>query len=215
MARRWAAYARLGAVTQAIFAGLIGVPSLLHAEPGFAGRGVVLMILYALPAGVALFGISGRRPALIAAGAAASAVGAVLSLSGFFVIFLIPGVLLGAGALGLARTGTTIRSGRMIAFLVQAALALVLVGLMIGAGAAALFDTDAGCWIEYRTPTGTRIEPLPYSTDGMELSGDAISGGCTTGLISTRGAGIGALLGTSALALSGVAARRRERAPEA
>ena len=205
-------YARLGALTQCIFPLLIGIPSMFSPVPDFVPRGVVIGGAYALPGVVALVGIAGRRPGLVAAAAATSLLGSAFAFSGVTLIFLIPALLLGAGAVGLGRARQPKRSWAPGA-VSQLAIASVLVVLMAGAGASALLDTDAGCWIVHETSTGPRIELLPYSTGGMELSGDAVSGGCSKGLISARGVELGVLLGGSALAIAGLAARRRERVP--
>jgi hypothetical protein len=47
----------------------------------------------------------------------------------------------------------------------------------------------------------------------MTLSGDAVAGSCSTGLISLRGAMLGAGLGSAAVGLALITARRREVAP--
>ena len=205
-------YARLGAATQCIFAVLISISAMLSSVPEFVPRGVVIGGAYTLPGVVALVGVAGRRPGLVVAAAMTSALGSVFAFSGVTLIFLIPALLLTAGAVGLVRTGTPAKEKWLPSAVSQLAIAAVLVVLMVGAGAAALLDTDAGCWIVHGTPTGNRIEPLPYSTGGMELSGDARSGGCSTGLISPRGVGLGGLLAGTAIALAVVSARRRATA---
>ena len=56
--------ARLGAVTQVVFAALLGIVASFGSEPGFLPRGVVLFVVFSMPGVVGWMGAQRRRPAL-------------------------------------------------------------------------------------------------------------------------------------------------------
>jgi hypothetical protein len=207
---------RLGAITQITFALLVSAFSLFSRQPDFVPRWVVVASAYAMPGVIALIGLAARRPALLVAGGLASALGSVAALSGVTLIFLVPAALLLAGAMRLAEpaagpSSTDRRVTSALGVVAQAVVGAAIVALLVGGGGAALLLTDAGCWITHDTAGGNRVEVLPYSTGEMALPGDAVSGGCTDGLISARGVGIGGAMSAGALALAILAGRRRDR----
>ena len=200
---------RLASLTQITFAVLLGAVASFGFEPGFMPRGLVLLILFALPGVVGLIGTTTGRPSLLIAAAATSGVGAFVAFSGVTLIFLVPTVLFAFGAARLAQHPPPgVREGWVRGF-VQAGTAAVIVVLLVGAGASALLNTDSGCWSAYQTAFGVRIERMPYSTGEMEIPGGAISTSCSTGLISARGVGLAGILAGSALGLAAITARRR------
>jgi hypothetical protein len=172
---------------------------------------------YSMPGVIAFVGIRARRPWLLVAAGFASAVGSIVAFSGVTLIFVVPAVLLLAGAIRLAasdaRHPTATLRDRLVAASTQPLAAAAIVALLVGGGGSALLLTDAGCWITHDTGAGQRIEVLPYSTGEVTLSGDVVSGGCTNGLISGRGVGLGVVLEISALGVAALAARRRPREP--
>lgn len=205
---------RLGALTQITFAIVIGAFSLFNRQPDFVPRWAVVLIVYSMPGVIAFVGIRARRPWLLVAAGLASAIGSILAFSGVTLIFVVPAVLLLAGAIRLAGADARGPSGttrdRFVAALTQPVAAAGVVVLLVAGGGSALLLTDAGCWTTHDTGAGQRIEVLPYSTGEMTLSGDAVSGGCTDGLIGARGVGLGGLLELAAVGLAALAARRRE-----
>lgn len=202
---------RLASVTQLIFAGLIAGVSALAGEPSpdFVPRWAVLFLVYALPGMIGLLGVQSRRPWLLIASGLAAAVGAVVAMSGVTLIFLVPAVLFLYGGARLAQSPPRAFGGGWAAGLAQVGLAAAIVVLIVGAGASALVNTDAACWTQYRTPTGVRLELMPFSTEGIQVPDGATSVSCSSGLISARGVGLAGLLGGSALALALIGARRR------
>lgn len=204
---------RLGALTQITFAVAICFFSLFNRQPDFVPRWTVLLVVYSMPGVIAFVGLRARRPWLLVAAALASAIGSILAFSGVTLIFVVPAVLMLAGAVRLAASGGRDHAdrgrGRLLAAITQPLAAAAIVALLVGAGGSALLLTEAACWITHDSGAGQRIEVLPYSTGGMSLSGDAVSGGCTDGLISARGVGLGAALEIAALGVAALAARRR------
>jgi hypothetical protein len=157
---------------------------------------------------VGYIGTMAGRPALLVAAGTTSAIGAFIAFSGVTLIFLIPALLFLAGAvrLGLAPSGSG--RGGPLASVVQVVIAAAIVVLVLGAGASGLLITDEGCWSEFPGPGGVRVEPFPYSTGEISIPDGATSTSCSTGMISSRGAGLGALLASVAVALALAAARR-------
>lgn len=200
---------RLAGVTQIIFGVLLGVVASFRFEPGFVPRGAVLLVLFALPGIVGLLGVAARRPALLVAAGLTSFVGAFIAFSGVTLIFLVPAAMFLVAAVLLALTGRPAGFTAWLIALGRLALSVLIVVLLVAAGASAILVTDSGCWSEYRSADGVRIELGPFIADGREMGGNAMSMGCSTGYMSARGVGLGALLGTAALALALVVARRR------
>jgi len=202
--------ARLGALTQIIFATLIGGVSAIAADhsPDFVARPLVLAALFALPGVVGLLGIRRERAGVVIAAAAASAAGAFIAFSGVTLIFLAPAALMAIGSVQLA-------SGRLDDprdFVPRLARAVLAVALMLAAGWSALLVTDRACYVWRETPGGVEVEPTAFATGEMSVPANASGVGCAEGLISARGVGLGLLLGGGAIAVAAVPARRRRRA---
>jgi hypothetical protein len=211
--RRAQRLGRIAAVTQLVFAGVLAGFASFHAEVSVVPRGAVLFGIFALPGLVGWIGANRRRPALVAAAALTSAIGAFIAFSGVTLIFLMPASIFLASALLLVVPAAGEPRGGVASGAGQLVLAAAIAVLVVGAGASALLITDSACWVAHQTALGTYIEALPYSEGGMTLAGDITSGGCSTGLISLRGAGLGALLAAAALGLVAIAARRRPAEP--
>jgi hypothetical protein len=191
---------RLGALTQVIFAVLIGGLSIFHPEPGFVPRGLVVMTAFAMPGLIGLVGVNRHARAVCLAAGVTSAIGSVVAFSGVTLIFLVPAAMLVVTGLQLSpgrHPEATRRAG-----LASGIAATLIVTLLIAGGAVGLLVNDAGCWIVHETASGDRVEAMPYSTGEMTLPPDASSGGCTTGLISARGAGLLVALDGIALLLA-------------
>lgn len=198
--------ARLGALAQIVFAGLLGGLSSLvgTAEPDFLPRPLVLFGAYGLPGLIGLLAIQRRRPATLLAAGTASAVGSFLAFSMVTLIFLIPALLmlLGAAAVRSLPGGWADRGLGAL----RAALVLV---LLLGAGYAALLITDERCWTWHETPFGVVMEPAPVPTGEMGIPiDDPGSGfGCSNGVISGRGVGLALVFGLAAVAVAGRGSR--------
>ena len=200
---------RLASVTQLIFAALLGGVPLLSGlinsvtTPDIVPRGLVIWGLFSLPGLVGLVALREQRPTLLLAAGAASGLGSIIAFSGVTLIFLIPTTMfVAAGPRLEARKFVAGKAKISAAGLTQMGIAIAVLVLIVGAGISALLTTESACWTAYRTPTGVRIEPAPYSTGEMTVPEGAESSGCTTGLLSGRGIGLGALLGLGALALA-------------
>jgi hypothetical protein len=202
---------RLAGATQIIFAILISGFSLFQFEPGFLPRGVVLIGVFAAPGVVGLIGVHSRRPALLLAAGLASALGSFTAFSLVTLIFLIPSVLFLVGAVRLAGGNPGSARGGLVGGIAQLALAIAIVPLLVGAGAAGLLITDSACWTTYGSGLGSRVVMQPYTNGEMELPTDATSMNCATGLISPQGVGLAVLLDGAAFGLALLATRRRSR----
>ena len=213
--RRAQRLGRIAAVTQLVLAGVLAGFVSLHAEMSAIPRGAILLGIFALPAVVGWIGANHGRPALVAAAAVTSGMGAFIAFSGVTLIFLMPAVLFLASSLLLGVPTPGEPRGGVASGAAQLVLAAAICALVVGAGASALLITDSACWRVHQTPAGSYVERLPYSNDGMTLAGDITSGGCSTGLISVRGAGLGAVLAAAALWLVSIAVRRRTTGPPA
>jgi hypothetical protein len=201
---------RLAGTTQIIFGVLLGGVASFSFEPGFISRGAVLASLYALPGVIGLIGVTARRPSLLLAAALTAFVGAFIAFSGVTLIFLVPALLFLLAAGLLALTARPADFGASLGGLGRLGLSAVIVVLLVGAGASVLLVTDSGCWSEYPTPAGIRIEVGPFSTGEMQVPSGAVMTECSTGLLTLRGVGAGALLGTGAIGVALVVARRRD-----
>ena len=198
--------ARLGVLTQVMFAVLIGAVSGLAGgvEPDFVPRPVVLLAIFALPGLVGLLGVARHRPAMVFAAGIASAIGSLVAFSGVTLIFLVPASLMLIGAARVPAEPGDWRSrvgGAVRAFLV--------VVLLVGAGGSALLITDARCWTWRETPSGVVMEAAPFSTGEMEVPLGSTGSGCANGLISPSGVGLGLALGLAAIGIAALPVRRR------
>jgi len=202
--------ARLGALTQVVFAGLLAVVASFGAEPGFVPRGVVLFVIFAIPGLVGWLGVERRRPGLLVAAGVTSFVGAFIAFSGVTLIFLIPALLLLAGAVRVQLTDPPTGRVAILPALGRAVSAFAIVVMLVGAGASALLLTDNACWVVYEAGTAPRIEAVPYTTGEMAVPSNATSMSCSTGVISVRGVGLGGLLWAGALVLAERSSRRRD-----
>lgn len=210
---------RLASATQLIFAALLGSVPLISGlaqsttTPDIIPRGLVIWGLFSLPGLVGLVAVREQRPALLLAAGAASALGSTISFSLVTLIFLVPATMFVTVGLREPRRFVAGRSAASVGGLVHIGIAAAVLGLIVGAGISALLTTESGCWTTYRTPTGVRTEMAPYSTGEMTVPEGAESSGCTTGLLSARGVGLGAFLGVGALALSVIGSRRSGQPP--
>jgi hypothetical protein len=213
---------RLASLTQLIFAALLGAVPLLSGlansvtTPDIIPRGLVIWGIYSLPGLVGLVAVRAQRPALLLAAGAASGLGSIIAFSGVTLIFLVPATLFVTAGLRLeARRFVAGDRAISVGGLVQIGIAVAVFVLIIGSGISALLTTESGCWTTYRTPVGVRTEMAPYSAGEMVVPEGAESSGCTTGLLSPRGVGLGAILGLTALASAAMGSRRSVRADAA
>ena len=203
--------ARLGAVTQVVFAALLGIVASFGSEPGFLPRGVVLFVVFSMPGVVGWMGAQRRRPALLVAAGLTSFVGAFVAFSGVTLIFLVPALLLVIGAVRVV-TDVPNRPDPIAPTLGRAVAGVAITVLLLGAGITVLLLTDNACWVEYEVGHRPRIEVLPYTTGEMVAPANATSTSCSTGLISARGVTLGVLLWAGALLLAERSSRRGDAA---
>jgi len=204
--------ARLGALTQVVFAGLIGIVASFGSEPGFLPRGAVLFLTFAVPGLVGWLGVTRRRPALIVAAGLTSFLGAFIAFSGVTLIFLIPALLLVVGAVRVQMLEPPRERVALLPALGRAAVACAIVVMLVGAGASALLLTDNACWVEAPSGAEPRIREVPYTTGEMAVPSNATSMSCSSGVISARGVALGGLLWAGALILAERSSRRRNPA---
>jgi len=188
--------------------------------PEPVNRGLALGLVYALPAVAGGLGAWAGRRSLLAAAAVACAAGSVISFSGVTLLFLIPALLFAVaasaprGAAAPPGAETAPRPARDWSSAVRGlALAIVLAALMVGSGVSLLALTEARCWIGEENPSGTieyRIVPDIY---GVSV-GKGETAGCSSAVLTVRGAVVAAVLGLGALGLAiGTATPRRQRDP--
>jgi hypothetical protein len=194
-------------VTQLVFAALLAVVASSF-EPGFIPRSAAVFLTFAIPGITGGLGAVRRRAALLLAAGVTSFVSAFIAFSGVTLIFLIPALLFVFGSVEV-QVSSPRHQTSIFRDIARAAAAVAIVVLLVGAGASALFVTDATCWAEYHGAAGPRVEPFPYTTGEMSVPGDAMSVSCSTGVISARGIGLAALLWTGALVLAARSSRRR------
>jgi hypothetical protein len=197
--------ARIGALSQIVFAGLIGGMTALVGtqEPDFVPRPVLLFAIFALPGVVGLVAIARHRPATMLAAGIASAIGSLIAFSLVTLIFLIPAGLMLIGA-------ATIRAdpGGWGARALGAGRGVLVLALLLGAGGAGLLITDERCWAWRETPGGIVMEPAPYTTGEMTVPTGSTGFGCSSGTISARGVGLGFVVGLAAIGIAGMPRRR-------
>lgn len=185
--------------------------------PEPVNRGLALGLIYALPAAVGGLGAWAGRRSLLAAAAVACAVGSVLSFSGITLLFLIPALLfaLAAAAPGGAYAASrgapdAPKAGRdWSGAFVGLTLAVALVALMVGSAVSLLALTEAQCWIGEENPDGVIVYEIVPDINGISVQSKGESAGCSSGVLTVRGAVVAAVLGLGALGLAVRAARPR------
>ena len=199
---------RLASMTQVVFAGLLAIVASFAAEPGILPRGVVIFLVFGVPALVGWTGAVRNRPALLVGAGLTSFVGAFIAFSGVTLIFLIPALLFVFGAVQVQ--GSSRMRGResIAGGVLRAGAAIAIVVMLVGAGGSALLITDEGCWAD-SSDSGGRVEPFPYTTGEISVPPAATSVTCSTGVISPRGVGLAVLLWAGALLLAERSSRRR------
>jgi hypothetical protein len=211
----------LGAENQIVLAiALLGLVNQLRdtvGPPEPVNRALALGLIYALPAVVGGLGAWAGRRSLLAAAAVACAVGSVLSFSGVTLLFLIPALLFavaaaaprGAGAAPRAAETAPRPAPERSSAVVGLALAIVLVALMLGSAVSLLALTEARCWVGEENPTGIIVYRIVPDIDGISLQSKGESAGCSSAVLTVRGAVVAAILGLGALGLAVRAATPR------
>jgi hypothetical protein len=210
----WQFQARLGVLTQILFAALIGGASFAAGggdpEPDFLPRPLVLVGIYGLVGAIGWVAIERDRPEVLFAASGAALLGSIIAFSGVSLIFVVPASLMGIGAMGMLARGAapTPPFARVVG---GAARAVVLLAALVGAGWTALFVTEAACWTIRDLPGGVEVQPTAYTTGEITIPADAaFTGvGCAERLISARGVGGGIVLGSLALTVAAWPKRRR------
>jgi hypothetical protein len=173
------------------------------APPEATPRGLVLGLLFSVPAMIAAIGVRRRDAVLLAAAGLAALLPAWLSVATLPLV--IPAALL------LVASGSATRPGRRRQWLV----ALAVVGLQAGAIAGLLGTTEPRCWVAYPAGDGYEYRFVPVSNQGQEMGGPGqpVAGGCDGGALTQRGVALSSVLAVGALAVAfGVPKRRRVQA---
>lgn len=204
-----------GAGMQAVLAlGLLALVnnangSLEPPEP--VDRGLALALLYLIPAVIGGLGAWAGRRSLLGAAAIACTIGSVLSFTGITLVFLAPALLFAVAAAtprGAWGPAGTVRSRSNA--VVGLALAIALAALMVGSGVSLLALTEPRCWVAEQTPTGLAYRIVPdIGGSSVESKGD--SAGCSSAVLTPRGAAVAAILGLGAVGLAVAAVARRRR----
>ena len=176
----------LGALIQLVFAVVLGgFLSGITAPTGDAvPRPLVVFLLYAAPGLVALLGARSQRRSLLVAAALPLVPGSILSFSGVTLIFVLPAILMVAGAAGIARPRVSSGASRIDGAGVGVAVSIA--ALLVAAGWAML---------------------LGFTRDTCS-SGANDTASCGSALISIEGIAVGLALQLAALALAAWWARR-------
>ena len=204
----------LGSLAQVAFAGFmaafIGLARSFPDPPQSVPRWLALGLLFSLPAVIGALGATSGRRALLAAAAALSGAGTLMSFSGLTLVFVLPTLLFAAGALAAPPARRDGVSRQPIASkLAGAVVAVSVVALGIGAAVALLSTTEMVCWEAYRTPAGIEYRSAPPGGNGLTVSPDALGSGCNEGELSLRGAAAAVVLSLAAVLIAGFASRRR------
>lgn len=170
-----------------------------YGPPEAVPRGLVLGLLFAVPALIAAIGVAGRSAPLLAAAGLAALAPAWLSVATLPLV--IPALLL------LFAAGRAMRPERRAGWLVT----IAIVALQVGALIALFSNTEQRCWLAYESPAGLVYrEATEAETRGLfGLAGGPVGGGCDGGALTERGVALAAVLAIGALAFAGASSRRR------
>lgn len=204
-----AAAPRRGGIFAAVmivaYGGFVAVlPLVLYHEPRppwAIDRPVALFILFSVPGAFALIGAMTRRRSLLVAAGVVCLLQSYVSFSLVTLGFMVPAIrllTLGGGERWPAAVSETRRS---------LTVAIVVVGLTLGAWLATLGLTEEVCWSATRGPDGgVTYERIPMS-NVMTVPPGSLAGGCDGGSLTPEGMGIGGLLAIGAIALAATSAR--------
>lgn len=188
-------------------AGVVGLAVLLavNREPGEGSWGFVAVAIFAAPYGVAIVGAFVERAAARATLLLASAVTSFLFMVFLFALgpaFLPATVLLFIGAVrALTQAGWTVAGG-----FARAMAALAGAALLVSALFALYTDDNERCWETVRYPDGSEesrsterfgggvVGPLGVPVETSRGTGTAVSGGCTSDVVTAREAAQGLIL---------------------
>ena len=160
-------------------------------------RAVAIPALYATMGLLAIIGAVQRRPAIVVAAGMLCLVGTILSAA--TIEFAVPGILLiGFGS----RIGEL--SGRRRAEPLIAAAAVLLV---VGAAIALLGMTEGRCWQATGSPADPTYTVIPCGGQAVLVAGGLFASGSDSGVLTTGGGLVEAVLLLGALTLTAVTGR--------
>jgi hypothetical protein len=188
-------------------AGVVGLAVLLavNREPGEGSWGFVAVAIFAAPYGVAIVGAFAERAAARATLLLAAAITSLFLTAFLFALgaaFLPATVLLFIGAVrAMTQAGWTVAGGFARAMAALAGAALPVVALF------ALYTNDnERCWETVRYPDGSEetrsterfgggvVGPLGVPVETSRGTGTAVSGGCTSDVVTAREGARGLIL---------------------
>jgi hypothetical protein len=167
--------------------------------PEAVPRGLVLGLLFSVPAVIGLVGVRRRDRALLVSAALASLVPSTLSVATLPLV--IPALLYIVAAAD--RTAAT----RRPTWLIGAAIVALGVGSLVG-----LFtNTENRCWVAFAAPNGLVYRDAAEAEVEGEMGGPGqpTAAGCDGGALTVRGAGLAFVLAIGGLALALGAPRPR------
>lgn len=162
-------------------------------------RWLVLGLLILVPAIIGFLGVRRRDASLLVAAAGACLPIGVLSVATMPI--LVPALLY------LIAASATRSAAARRAWLMPVAVS----GLMIGAYAGLLANTETRCWLGFDTPAGREYRDATEAETERPIGGPGgpIAAGCDGGALTVRGTGLAAVLAIGAVALAVRAPRPR------
>jgi hypothetical protein len=207
---------RMGLVAAALIAGyglfVAWLPLLMYHEPRppwATDRPVALFFLFSVPAWIAAIGAIRNRRLLLGAAGVICLAQSYVAFSLVTIGFVVPAIVLLAGAAG-DRWPDTAREPRA-----ALAASVIAIALTMAAWVATLGLTEEVCWTSTASPDGSlTYERVPVSDVMTVLPGQAASG-CDSGTLTVEGMGAGAVLAIGAVAIAAASTwtRPADRAP--
>jgi len=182
------------------------VPLLIYDEirpPWALSRPIALVVLFAVPALLAVIGARTNVRAFVVVGGVLCLLQSAISFSGITIGFIVP-------ALMLLVAGTSERwpdsRGNDPPSMVAGVASL---GLVVGAWIAFLTLTEEVCWYASRAADGSLVFHRTAVTEVMMVPPDQVAGGCDGGTLTFEALAVGAILAIGAVAIAIMTGTRR------
>jgi hypothetical protein len=160
-----------------------------YPQPDAIPRGLALLLLYLLPAGIADIGSRAERRSIVLAAALLCLIGSSLAFSGVTLVFLLPAILFGLATFAGREAGDWPDRSTLRRLGIDLLVAPAVVVLGVGAAVALFGMTRETCW--------------------------SIPGGsaCGSGILTWEGVAVAALLGGASIGIAWLAAGGARRLP--